>query len=186
MKIRVEPEGRLRILRRWGIESGGLGALSVFSVAFILLVLSSVLAWWPGFRIDPSPFTAVYCALELTLLRGLATVFVIGYVADLFSGHDHGLWWTSIVVSYVLLRLLVVRVVGAQPGVVAILTGLTALMASMTRWGLLVLSNQVVGAQSVWGALMSTVFAVIFGYPLYRLFRGCADRFRAKNDTLFH
>ncbi|MBX2813225.1 MAG: hypothetical protein KTR25_15530 [Myxococcales bacterium] len=186
MKLHLEPEGRLHSLRRWGVESGGLWSVSIILTVLVLYVTTSVLAWRPGFRFDPTAVIVVFCALELTMVRGLAAACAVGYIGDLFSGHDRGLWWSSAIASYLVLRLLVVRVVGAQPAVVAFLSLVAAIAATFTRICLLHATEQPIPPQAFWGALVIIVGSLLTGYPTYRLFGAVSYRFRPRNDNLFH
>ncbi|MEO1232389.1 MAG: hypothetical protein AAFZ18_26175 [Myxococcota bacterium] len=184
MSLSLEPESRFRRISAWGLESGGLRAASILVVAALSTAFSGVLARDTGLRIDPAALGATFCALEVGLARGLILAASIGYIADVSSGQPRGLWTFGTVVAYGVLRLFVIRVVGARAGTVMILTALAAGTAYLARWGLELLTGNDVG---LWGVRMMLGVAgtTLLGYPAFVVYGWASDRFRSREDTLF-
>ena len=185
MTISLEPEGRLHRFGQWGVQSGGLQTASILFVSLVLYLVASTVIWRPGFRFDPAALVVTFCALEMTMLRGLGLAFMTGYLADLFSGHERGLWWVSTVLTYGVLRLIVVRVVGAQPPIVAILSGIAAFCAWFSRLILQVFVEGYLPPHILWGGSASILGSTLLGYPVYVVFLWTSERFRAGTDNLF-
>lgn len=185
MTLSLEGDGRFRRFSQWGVDSGGLRAASILAVAVLLQLLASGLAWRPGVRVDPVALGVTFCALEAGLVRGLLISLGIGYMADLYSGQPRGLWMAGAVLTYGVLRLFVVRVVGARFLTVAVLSALAASVSGVLRTGL----EALFGGGVHPGALVDLVVTALasggVGFPAFMLFRWASDRFRARDENLF-
>lgn len=184
MNLSLEPDSRFRRFSAWGLESGGLRAASILAVAALSTAFSGVLARSTGLRLDPAALGAMFCALEVGLGRGLILATAIGYIADVSSGQPRGLWTFGTVVAYGVLRLFVVRVVGARAGTIMVLTALAAFTAHVARWGL----EATVGNEGgLWGlrVLIGVLGTTLLGYPAFLVYGWASDRFRSRDDTLF-
>ena len=68
---------------------------------------------------------------------------------------------------------------------VAILSGIAALIAGLSRAGLRAAVEGAPLTSTLGGVAVSALAAAILGYPVYFIFRLASDRFRVRNDTLF-
>lgn len=184
MSVSLEPQGGLRAFSRWGLDSGGLRALSVLVTAFLMASIAHAVAYGFGVRIDVGALGVTFCALEVGLFRGLALTLGVGYIADVASGQPRGLWTFGAVVGYAVLRLFVVRVVGARAPTVVFLT-VVAASAAMVGRAVLQLATEVAPTGAMSRALVTLVATAVVGYPAYWMFRFASDRFRPRDETLF-
>lgn len=183
MSLSLDRESRFTAIGRWGMESGGLRATSALVFALATAAFGSTFGLWTGLRYDPIALGVTFCALEISLMRGLLLSVGIGYIGELFLGRPHGLGVFGAAVSYGLLRLIVFRVVGARAPTVAGLAGLAAIGGAAAR-GLLAASEG--GAVPELGeATITTLVTAVVAYPAYRGYRFVSDRFRPKEDALF-
>lgn len=169
----------MRRISRWGMESGGLRALSILTVQVGLFVLASFLAWQIDLHVDVAAFGVAFCALELALARGLALTAGIGYLADLFSGQPHGLWMTGAVAAFAALRLFVFRIAGSGALTVGLLTGFAVLVAALAR-AILQLS---VGRDTAPPFALASMVLLggALGPGVYALLRWASDRFKKRD-----
>lgn len=183
MTLSLDGESRLRRIRRWGVESGGLRATSILLVMLLLLAVASVVAHETGWVIDVAATGVVFVALELGLLRGLALTAGMGYLADLFSGQPRGLWLAGSVVSFLALRLFVFRVEGARPVTVALLGGFSALVAGLARMVLQASVGPGVAEGTTFGFFGAVLGASASAYPAYLFLDWASDRFRSRDES---
>ena len=171
--IRPLQPTRRAVLR---LESEGLRGASVIGVQLVLLVLGAAAAWRPGLRVDVPVLGVLFCALEFRLVPGFLVSLVIGYLADVFSGQPHGLWMAGSLGSYAVLRLLVVRVVGAQLRTIILLAAVAAASSALIRG---VLEDQ--PSRAILARVGAGLAAAVLAYPAYRLFLWASDPFREKD-----
>ena len=181
MSLSLDPESRVDRLGRLGIESGGLRAFSIGVVALLLTAPAQVTAVEPGIRIDACALAATFCALELSLVRGLVSTLVIGLVTEPFTGVPRGVWSFGAVCAFGALRLMVVRIVGAELRTVTLLAGAAAAVSAFGRIGL----EASLGGEGVAihpaGIVYEVLATALVGYPAYRIFAWASDRFRKRD-----
>jgi rod shape-determining protein MreD len=161
--------------RRPGLEallqSGRLRLVLVVVAATILLTAQSVLALKPRLRPDVATLVIVYLAMEHELVAGLVTTIVVGYITDVFSGDPPGLYLASLVMVYLVLRLIVLRIVGSRWFIVTGLSILATFFAILVR----LLIESVVGPDEMTFSRISPALPITFlvaalgGYPIYRV-----------------
>jgi rod shape-determining protein MreD len=154
-------------------------------LASLLLVLESVAARSPHFRLDLASLVIVYIALEYTLLQGAFATLIVGYLADLISGESRGLSMAGLVIVFLLVRLLVVRITGSRWFMVTSVSVFSTIAALLLR----LLIEAIVGPasatlRSITPAIPSLVVgSAVLAVPCYRLFRLVDDRFRPRDDS---
>jgi rod shape-determining protein MreD len=151
-------------------------------VTCLLLSVSSVAARWPTWRVDFAALVVVYIALEYPMLRGIVTTLVVGWMADVMSGESRGLSMASLVMAYLLVRLVVARITGAQWMMITSVSVLATMVDFFVRFLLewsIGPSLATVAAMRP-AALAILIGSLVLGYPCYRLFRLVDDRFRPR------
>jgi rod shape-determining protein MreD len=143
----------------------------VVVTATILLTIQSVLALQPELRADVATLVIVYLAMEHELISGMVVTLFVGYIADVFSGDPPGLHLASLVIVYLVLRLIVLRIVGSGWLIVTGLSILATLFAILVRLFIEALIGPGEASLSaVRPALLATLMvAAVGGYPLYRV-----------------
>jgi rod shape-determining protein MreD len=145
-------------------------ALVVIATA-ILLTIQSVMAQRPTLRPDVATLVIVYLAMDHELISGLVTTLVVGYIADVLSGDPPGLYLASLVIVYLLLRLIVLRIVGSRWFIV---TGLSILATSLAILVRLAIEAFLGPDEASFAAIRPALFftflvAALGGYPIYRV-----------------
>jgi rod shape-determining protein MreD len=153
------------------LQSIRLRLVLVLMAATVLLTTQSVLALKPTLRPDVATLVIVYLAMEHELIPGLVTAILVGYLADVFSGEPPGLYCASLVIVYLVLRLIVLRIVGSRWFIVTGLSILATFLAILVR---LVIESALGPHDFSFGrirpVLLFTFFvAALGGYPIYRL-----------------
>jgi rod shape-determining protein MreD len=161
--------------RRSGLEafllSGRIRVALVVVAATILLAVQSVFAREPELRTDIGTLVIVYLAMEHELVSGLVVTLAVGYVADLFSGDPPGLYLASLVIVYLVLRLIVLRIVGSRWFIVTGLSILATAFAILVRLSIeALLGPDEASLTAINPALLATfLMAALGGYPIYRI-----------------
>lgn len=160
--------------------------LLIALVATILLTIQSVVARQPTLRSDFATLVVVYLALEQSFGTGLVMTLVVGYVADVFSGEPRGLYMASLVIVFLLLRMVVFRIVGSRWFIVTAIAVLSTLAALLVRLAIeSMLGPGEASLADVSPALVATFgVAATFGYPIYRLLRFIEERFRGREEAM--
>ncbi len=163
------------------LKSGRLRVALVVIAAAILLTVQSVVAQKPRLRPDVASLVIVYLAMDHELIPGLVVALVVGYVADVFSGQAPGLYMASLVVVYLVLRLIVLRIVGSRWFIVTGLSILATFLGILVRLSIVdVLGPGGVGFRTIGPTLpVAFLVAVLGGYPIYRLLGFCEHGLRA-------
>ncbi len=161
--------------RRPGLEalltSGRFRVLLVIVAATVLMTIQSVLALKPRLRPDVATLVIVYLAMEHELISGLVTTLVVGYIADVFSGDPPGLYLASLVIVYLVLRLIVLRIVGSRWFIVTGLSILATVLAILVRLAIVGLLGPKEAQLSAINPAIPAIFlvAALGGYPIYRV-----------------
>src|SRR5688572_24963424 len=106
-----EPGWKIRLAL---FEGGRMRFAALLGTTLLLLVIQSVAATNPRLRTDMATLVIVYLALENAPLSGAVAALLVGYLADVFSGESRGLAAASMVIVFLVVRLLVVRFTGAR------------------------------------------------------------------------
>src|SRR5437763_1782973 len=103
-------------LRMWlaPFEGGRARLFAHLLLAWLLLSAASVAATHPALRIDVASLVIVYVALEYAMLRGIAMALLVGYSADVLSGESRCLSMASLVIVFLIVRLVVARITGSR------------------------------------------------------------------------
>lgn len=153
-------------------------------LSWAMFIVQAAAAVNPHLRFDLGALIVVFIALELELVPGLLMTLVVGYLAGLHSGDTPGMTITSLVLVYLLLRLIVVRVRAPQWPLVLGL-GLLSVLASLCfRFGL----DQLLGKgelhlSAIQGGMYPNLLgALVLSYPIYRGLRAVKERFKTRED----
>lgn len=160
---------------------------ATFGLSAVVLSVASVLARSPRSRVDLLAPIIVFLSLELELLPGLVMAFGLGYLADVFSGEPRGLYWSSTVLLFLVLRLFVAQIVGSRPPMVVAIVLLTTALGLVLR---LVLQAVIGFGRAPLAAITPSLVALVvgalfLGYPIYRLFSAVDDRLKPREDQFF-
>src|SRR5215472_3749094 len=165
-------ESRLRV---WlaPFEGGRARLFAHLVITCLLLSIASVASRTPALRIDLAALVVVYIALEYEMLRGIVTTLVVGWMADVMSGESRGLSMASLVIAYLLVRVVVARITGSQW---MMITGV-GVLATAVDFAVRCLLESFVGpslatVHAMRPAMLTILIAaLLLGYPCYRLFR---------------
>ena len=155
--------------------SGRIRVALVVLAATVLLTMQSVFALKPSLRADVATLVIVYLAMDHELISGMVVALVVGYIADVFSGDPPGLYLASLVIVYLVLRLIVLRIVGSRWFIVTGLSILATFLAILVR----ALISVILGSgdarfSAINPALLTTfLMAALGGYPVYRVLAFC-------------
>lgn len=178
-------ESRLRV---WlaPFEGGRARLIVLLAITWLLLTLQSVAATHPRLRLDLGVLVVIYVALEYAMVRGAVTALLIGYLGDVFSGESRGLMAASMVLVFVLVRLMVVRVTGSRWLMITSISALGVIVRLAFHFGIEAFAGP---NRSTFRAIVPALPALIFGtallgFPVYRLLRLVDDRFKPRDEPI--
>ncbi|MCK6547420.1 hypothetical protein L6R52_16340 [Myxococcota bacterium] len=166
------------------IDGGPLRLIGMLVAATLLVAVETVVATRPPLRFDLGTLAVVYFALESPVAGGAVASLLVGLVADVFSGESRGLSSASMMVAYLVVRLLVARSTGARWGMITAVSLLGTSIVFFVRFAL----EAAVGPDRATFDAASPALpflllgAVLFGYPVYRFLRWVDERFRPRDD----
>lgn len=179
----LDPPRRVRL----ELDPRVLRGAVLVGLSVLILAGGTVLARHPTLRPDFAALLVVYFALEHHLLGGLGLTLAVGYVADVFAGESRGLYTSSLVLTYLVLRLVVLRVLGARWFLVTGIAVAGSVLALVFR----LLIEAVLGPgrtslAGLWPAVPAILLgAVLFGYPCFRLLRAVGTRLQPREEPMF-
>src|SRR5687767_11228919 len=143
----------------------------VVVAATMLLATQSVFALEPELRADVATLVIVYLSMEHELISGMVVTLVVGYIADVFSGDPPGLYLASLVIVYLVLRLIVLRIVGSRWFIVTGLSILATFFAIVVRLLIEALIGPDEASLAAFNPALPATFlvAALGGYPIYRV-----------------
>ncbi len=160
--------------------------LAIIGVTLALLVLQGALLGHQTTRADFGTLAVVYLALERAVISGAVVALVVGYLADIFAGTDRGLYASTAVIVFFIVRLLVSQFAGGGLVFVTLTSVLATLGALLISFGV----ENLVGLGQVDFAALSVTFgpmlivAAALGYPCYRLFHALDDKLGEADDDM--
>lgn len=169
----------------WSLRSV-LREAATLGLVLALVLIASRAALAPKLRLDFVSWAAVYFALERPLLRGLGLTVCAGYWAEVFSGDSRGVAMFATVGMFLLLRLGVVRLIGAGWLAVTSLSVIATLGALVLRWFAQATLGPGAMIAEAWPRLPGMVLgAALLGYPMFRLMAAIGQRFQVRDDFIF-
>jgi cell shape-determining protein MreD len=176
---------KLRIRNRL-LASGTYRIGVLLAVSMLMVCMESTVALRPGWRLDFSTMLCVFFALQQPLIPGLAFAVATGYFGDVLSGEPRGLYVTSTVTVFFLLRMLIARVVHMSWLAVTLIGVLATFIAIIVRILVVMVGDDF--TDSFVGSLRQGfgargVGAFLLTYPIYRLFRALDARLRRSEQS---
>ncbi len=174
-------------LSRLGLEGRHGSSLALLATAFVALCAQSVAARHPLLRADVATLFVVYFALEHEFVGGLLLTVVVAYLGDVFSGEGRGLYVSSLVVVFLMNRIIALRFVTVRgPGVIGLGVLGTVVAFFLRLWIEAVVGPDRARLEGITlGFLVLVLLNGVLSYPCYRFLAAVEARLKGRPDVLF-